>query len=358
MPTNRRTPTSTTSPEGESWRTFTWTDVRERGLDVAAGLIGLGAQVGDTVAIMATNRIEHYVADMGAVHAAATPMSIYNTLSQEQVAYVAGESTPVVAVLENADHLARWAPGHRRGPRQARRPDRRLGSAGRRRPVPQLGRPARRRRGAARGAARRARAAARGARPRRAGDDPLHVRHHRQPQGRGAHPPQRPLRVGQHPGGRGPRRPAADGELPAAGPHRRAGAGALRSADDRHPRARDRRPGGAARRAGRGAPDGLLRRPARLGEDQDRHLGQARRRRQPRQRQDGAGRDGGRAGLGRGPGGRRHHDAGDRGGLPPRRTRRSSASSSCCSGSTRSPGPGRRRHRCRSRSPASWPAWG
>ncbi|MET0524080.1 MAG: AMP-binding protein, partial [Nocardioides sp.] len=94
--------------EGESWRTFTWTDVRERGLDVAAGLIGLGAQVGDTVAIMATNRIEHYVADIGAVHAAATPMSIYNTLSPEQVAYVAGESTPVVAVLENADHLARW----------------------------------------------------------------------------------------------------------------------------------------------------------------------------------------------------------------------------------------------------------
>ncbi len=95
-------------PEGEAWRTYTWTDVRERGLDVAAGLIGLGAQVGDTVAIMATNRIEHYIADIGGVHAALTPMSIYNTLSPEQVAYVAGESTPVVAVLEGADQLARW----------------------------------------------------------------------------------------------------------------------------------------------------------------------------------------------------------------------------------------------------------
>ena len=102
-------------PEGESWRTLTWTDVRERGArrrrraDRASAL-----SVGDTVAIMATNRIEHYVADIGAVHAAATPMSIYNTLSQEQVAYVAGESTPVVAVLENADHLARWDRAHRR----------------------------------------------------------------------------------------------------------------------------------------------------------------------------------------------------------------------------------------------------
>ena len=78
-------------PEGESWRTLTWAETREQALDVAAGLIELGVGVGDTVAIMATNRIEHFVADMGAVHAAATPMSIYNTLSPEQVAFVAGQ---------------------------------------------------------------------------------------------------------------------------------------------------------------------------------------------------------------------------------------------------------------------------
>ena len=57
---------------------------------------------------MATNRIEHFVADMGAVHAAATPMSIYNTLSPEQVAFVAGHARPTVVILENADHRARW----------------------------------------------------------------------------------------------------------------------------------------------------------------------------------------------------------------------------------------------------------
>ncbi len=64
------------------------------------------SQVGDTVAIMATNRIEHLVGDMGAVHAAATPMSIYNTLSPEQVAFIAGESSPKVAILESTDQLA------------------------------------------------------------------------------------------------------------------------------------------------------------------------------------------------------------------------------------------------------------
>jgi long-chain acyl-CoA synthetase len=95
--------------EGESWRTLTWAETRERALDVAGALIERGVAPGDTVAIMATNRIEHFLADMGAVHAAATPMSIYNTLSSDQVAYVAGESEPVAVVLENADHASRWA---------------------------------------------------------------------------------------------------------------------------------------------------------------------------------------------------------------------------------------------------------
>ncbi len=94
---------------GDVWRTLTWSETREAGLNIAAGLISLGVNVGDHVAIMATNRIEHVVADIGAVHAAATPMSIYNTLSEEQVAFVAGQSEPTVAILENADHLKRWS---------------------------------------------------------------------------------------------------------------------------------------------------------------------------------------------------------------------------------------------------------
>ncbi|MDF1603477.1 AMP-dependent synthetase/ligase [Nocardioides sp. YIM 152315] len=95
-------------PEGESWRTLTWAETRERALDVAAGLMERGVVAGDTVAIMASNRIEHFLADMGAVHAGATPMSIYNTLSPEQVAYVAGHARPTVVFLETAEHRARW----------------------------------------------------------------------------------------------------------------------------------------------------------------------------------------------------------------------------------------------------------
>lgn len=95
--------------EGHTWRTISWLQTRELAHDVAAGLIDLGIQPGDRVAIMATNRIEHFLADMGAVHAAATPMSIYNTLSPDQVAFIADESAPKVAILERADHVDRWS---------------------------------------------------------------------------------------------------------------------------------------------------------------------------------------------------------------------------------------------------------
>ncbi len=95
--------------EGAGWRTLTWDQLRETALDVAAALVDLGVSPGDRVAIMASNRIEHVVADLGAMHAGAVAMSIYNTLSPSQVAYVAGHSEPAVVVLETADHLARWS---------------------------------------------------------------------------------------------------------------------------------------------------------------------------------------------------------------------------------------------------------
>ncbi|GAA1509143.1 AMP-dependent synthetase/ligase [Nocardioides humi] len=90
------------------WRTVGWTELREQALDVAGALMAAGVGAGDRVALMASNRIEHVVADLGAVHAGAVSMSVYNTLSPDQVAYVAGHAEPAVVVLESADHLARW----------------------------------------------------------------------------------------------------------------------------------------------------------------------------------------------------------------------------------------------------------
>ncbi|MBL0748768.1 AMP-dependent synthetase/ligase [Nocardioides baculatus] len=95
-------------PEGETWSTISWAQTWEQTQRVAAALMDLGVEKGDPVAIMAVNRTAHTLADYGVMTAAAVPMSIYNTLAQDQVAFIAGESRPVVVILEDHDRYQRW----------------------------------------------------------------------------------------------------------------------------------------------------------------------------------------------------------------------------------------------------------
>ena len=95
--------------DGDTWRSTTWGDYRDAVRRVAMGLAALGVGRGDTVAIMATNRPEHVIADVGALHAGAVPVSLYNTLAEDQIAYVAGNCGAKVAVLEDAAFFERWS---------------------------------------------------------------------------------------------------------------------------------------------------------------------------------------------------------------------------------------------------------
>ncbi|WP_199433279.1 AMP-dependent synthetase/ligase [Qaidamihabitans albus] len=80
--------------------TVTWEQYAKRVRGIATGLAGLGVRPGDTVALMLTNRPEFHLADTGAVHAGATPFSIYNTLAAEQVGYVLRDSGARVVICE------------------------------------------------------------------------------------------------------------------------------------------------------------------------------------------------------------------------------------------------------------------
>ncbi len=93
------------------WRTLTWREVREQVLDVAAALIELGLQPGQTGAIMASSRIEHVLSDLAILHAGGIPMSIYPTLAPTQVAQVAETAKPAVLFVEGSEQLARWSEG-------------------------------------------------------------------------------------------------------------------------------------------------------------------------------------------------------------------------------------------------------
>ena len=165
-----RTPRDTT--------VITWAEYAERVERIAAGLLDLGVQRGDTVALMLLNRPEFHLVDTAALHAGAIPFSLYNTSSLEQAGEVFANADPVVAVTERAllPLVAAAARAAAVGaPRRARR---------RARPQRAL---ARGRRGARRQRPRPARGRARHRAGRRR-DARLHLGHERHAQGRRADP--------------------------------------------------------------------------------------------------------------------------------------------------------------------------
>ena len=94
--------------DGDGLRTLSWAAYRQKVREVAAGLASLGVEKGDFVALMAGNRREHVIADLGAICSGAVPVSFYNTLAPQQLRYIADHCAARVAVLENADYLDRW----------------------------------------------------------------------------------------------------------------------------------------------------------------------------------------------------------------------------------------------------------
>jgi long-subunit acyl-CoA synthetase (AMP-forming) len=81
---------------------ITWTEYAERVERIAAGLLALGVERGDTVALMLLNRPEFHLVDTAALHAGAIPFSLFNTSSFEQACEMFENAQPVVAVTERA----------------------------------------------------------------------------------------------------------------------------------------------------------------------------------------------------------------------------------------------------------------
>ena len=96
--------------DGGPWQTITWRQTREQALQLAAGFAALGLQPGERVALMMANRVEHVLADLGAMHAGGVPVTVYATLAADQIRYVAADCDARIVVLDGAGELARWQP--------------------------------------------------------------------------------------------------------------------------------------------------------------------------------------------------------------------------------------------------------
>src|SRR3954468_24919564 len=89
-----------------------WTDVSYRHLgdivsEMARGLIDLGLNAGDRVALLCTTRVEWTYADFGITCAGAVVVPIYPTNSPEECAWVAGNSEARVIICEGASQVAK-----------------------------------------------------------------------------------------------------------------------------------------------------------------------------------------------------------------------------------------------------------
>jgi len=101
--------TALRTKDGDDWIELTYADLADRVARVATGLRSLGVGPGDRVVLLMRNIPEFHIVDLAAVFCGATPVSIYNSSSPEQIAYLAGHCHATVAVVEDIGFLERVA---------------------------------------------------------------------------------------------------------------------------------------------------------------------------------------------------------------------------------------------------------
>lgn len=92
------------------WTTLTWGQVRERVLNLAAALAGLGVRRRAKVLLMMPNIPEHWLCDLALVHLGAVPVSVYNSAAPDQIRHIARHSGAEIAILDGPAEVERWEP--------------------------------------------------------------------------------------------------------------------------------------------------------------------------------------------------------------------------------------------------------
>ena len=91
---NRSVDPAVTWMNGGAVSTMSWSMYRDRIINVALAFLQLGVGPGRDVAILTGNNVEHLIASMAAAHCGAAAVSIYETLSDEQLAHALDDCRP------------------------------------------------------------------------------------------------------------------------------------------------------------------------------------------------------------------------------------------------------------------------
>jgi long-chain acyl-CoA synthetase len=90
-----------------SWHVWTLGDYAENVAKAAAGLRHAGVDAGQRIVLMMRNRPEFHWFDLAAQFLRATPVSIYNSSSPEEIEYLTAHAGAAIAIVEDSGFLER-----------------------------------------------------------------------------------------------------------------------------------------------------------------------------------------------------------------------------------------------------------
>jgi long-chain acyl-CoA synthetase len=93
--------------EGQRWVSLTWRETQDRVFRLAAGLIALGIEREDRVAIASGTRIEWIFADLAIMSAGGATTTVYPTTQHEDVSYILADSQSKIVFAEDAAQVAK-----------------------------------------------------------------------------------------------------------------------------------------------------------------------------------------------------------------------------------------------------------
>ncbi|MCX4980839.1 long-chain fatty acid--CoA ligase [Streptomyces sp. NBC_00572] len=91
----------------DDWKSLSWGQAAERVYAIAAGLVDLGLQSEERVALASATRVEWILADLGVMCAGAATTTVYPQTNAEESAFILSDSESRVLIAEDAAQLAK-----------------------------------------------------------------------------------------------------------------------------------------------------------------------------------------------------------------------------------------------------------
>ncbi|MGW5775562.1 AMP-dependent synthetase/ligase [Streptomyces sp. NPDC003863] len=91
----------------DDWKSLSWGQAAERVYAIAAGLVDLGVQAEERVALASSTRVEWILSDLGVMCAGAATTTVYPQTNAEESAFILSDSESKVLIAENAAQLAK-----------------------------------------------------------------------------------------------------------------------------------------------------------------------------------------------------------------------------------------------------------